>query len=404
VSAPLPRIRLNLDFLPSPVEDRPGLLIRDSQGYSDAILIVPPPLVTCLHLFDGQSTELDLKAALVKITGELDVSAIQQQFVGTLSEAGFLHDDIYAELREQRQRAFAESPVREPAHAGSAYPADEADLRSTISGYLDGAPAAVANGDKLIGIAAPHVSPFGGVESYRAAYSALRPEDRERTFVVLGTSHHGQPNRFGVTRKPYATPFGATRTDAAITDRLVAQPAAITEDYCHATEHSIEFQVVFLQHLFGPDIRVVPVLCGSFAESICGGGEPEDDDQVRRFLGELGDVAAAEGDRLLWVLGIDMAHIGRRYGDAFAARASEGEMLRVEQRDHLRIERINHGDAAGFWEMVQENEDDLKWCGSSPLYTFLRAVPGVRGTLRGYQHWNIDEESVVSFGAMAFTA
>jgi MEMO1 family protein len=404
VSAPLPRIRLNLDFLPSPAEDRPGLLIRDSQGFSDSVLIVPPPLVACLQLFDGQSTELDLKAALVEITGELDVSAIQKHLLDILSEAGFLHDDVYAALRDERQRAFAEAPVREAAHAGSAYPADEDALRSTLTGYLDGASGAVSRPEKLIGVAAPHVSPFGGVESYRAAYTELQPDDRERTFVVLGTSHYGQPNRFGVTRKPYATPFGATRTEPAIIERLAQQPAAIVEDYCHATEHSIEFQVVFLQHIFGTDIRVVPLLCGSFAESICGGGQPEDDDRVRRFLGELGEIAAAEGDRLLWVLGIDMAHMGARYGDPFAARAREGEMVRVEQRDHLRIERINQGDAAGFWELVQENEDDLRWCGSSPLYTFLKAVPGARGRLLDYQHWNIDEESVVSFGAMAFTA
>ena len=30
------------------------------------------------------------------------------------------------------------------------------------------------------------------------------------------------------------------------------------EDYCHAVEHSIEFQVMFLQSIFGPDIKVLP--------------------------------------------------------------------------------------------------------------------------------------------------
>jgi hypothetical protein len=59
-------------------------------------------------------------------------------------------------------------------------------------------------------------------------------------------------------------------------------------------------------------------------------------------------------------------------------------------------------DADGFWGLVQENKDDLKWCGSSPIYTFLKAVPQARGTLRRYQQWNIDEESVVSFAAMGF--
>jgi hypothetical protein len=62
------------------------------------------------------------------------------------------------------------------------------------------------------------------------------------------------------------------------------------------------------------------------------------------------------------------------------------------------------GDGPGFWELVAEHgDDDLRWCGSSPIYTFLRAVPEARGRLIGYEHWNIDEASVVSFGAMAFS-
>jgi AmmeMemoRadiSam system protein B len=174
------------------------------------------------------------------------------------------------------------------------------------------------------------------------------------------------------------------------------------EDYCHAVEHSIEFQVLFLQHLYGPDIRVVPILCGSYARSICNGVMPEDNDNVRSFLDRLGNIAAREGNRLLWILGIDMAHIGARYGDSFAVTANTGHMQEVAERDRARIGRMNACDSAGFWDLVRQNQDDLKWCGSSPVYTFLKAVPNARGATRGYQQWNIDERSVVSFGAVSF--
>ena len=97
-----------------------------------------------------------------------------------------------------------------------------------------------------------------------------------------------------------------------------------------------------------------------------------------------------------------MAHIGRRYGDRFEARAGEGEMQAVEQADRARIERMESGDARGFWDLVQQDRDPLKWCGSSPVYTFLKAIPGARGSLRRYQQWNIDEQSVVSFAGMQF--
>jgi AmmeMemoRadiSam system protein B len=247
------------------------------------------------------------------------------------------------------------------------------------------------------------VSPFGGWQTYRAAYSALSPERRDTTFVILGTSHYGEPDRFGLTRKPFETPYGRTRINHRLIDELSVEPAANMEDYCHAVEHSIEFQALFLQHLYGPDVQILPILCGSFIRAIEGNCLPEDDEAVKSFLGRLGEIAAREGDRLTWVLGVDMAHMGARYGDDREAVAGEGEMTEVARRDHARIDRIAAADARGFWEQVQENQDDLKWCGSSPFYTFLKTVPGAKGALRNYEQWNIDEDSVVSFAAMTFT-
>jgi AmmeMemoRadiSam system protein B len=374
-------------------------VIRDPFQYSEATLIIPPALVACLEFFDGQQSELDLRHHLFQVTGDLQVAELQQHLIDTLSHAGFLEGELFAKLKSEAEQRFATAAVRDAAHAGSGYPAEASELLETLHGYMQGA---AEPAGKVIGIAAPHVSPFGGIDAYRAAYSALSPADAERTFVILGTSHYGAPDRLGLTRKPFRTPFGDTRTDLSIVDRLEAAGASQMEDYCHAVEHSIEFQVVFLQHLFGPAIRVVPVLCGSYARSIYVGGAPEENENVRRMLGTLGEIAAREGDRLCWVLGIDMAHMGRRYGDPLDAVADRDEMEEVARRDRARIAAIESGDATSFWEQVQQNQDDLKWCGSSPLYTFLKAVPQARGTLRRYQQWNIDEQSVVSFAAIGF--
>jgi predicted class III extradiol MEMO1 family dioxygenase len=97
-----------------------------------------------------------------------------------------------------------------------------------------------------------------------------------------------------------------------------------------------------------------------------------------------------------------MAHMGMRFGDKCAAHANRDEMNVVKERDRLRIERVNASDARGFWDLIKENQDDLKWCGSSPIYTFMKAVPGTRGTLERYEQWNIDESSVVSFAGISF--
>ncbi|MGD0362490.1 MAG: AmmeMemoRadiSam system protein B [Bryobacteraceae bacterium] len=392
-------------MVPSPVPDRPGLFIRDPYRYSDAVLIVPPPLVECLRCFDGRQTELDLRSVLVRITGDLQVGELEQHLVETFSAAGFLEDEAFAQMKAGRQREFAAAPKREPAHAGGAYPQELADLRETMTRYMDGGGARPAPAAGLCGIAAPHVSPEGGWQSYRAAYQALGPELKDRTFVILATSHYGTPEHFGLTRKPFVTPLGETRTDTALVDRLEAEggPAVIMEDYCHSFEHTVELQVIFLQHIYGPDIRILPILCGQYANSIYRGGAPEADDGVRRFLGSLGEMAAREAQRLFWILGIDMAHMGARYQDDFAAYADRGVMAEVAERDRQRIARVVESDGDGFWNLVQENHDDLKWCGSAPLYTFLKTLPEARGELLRYEQWNIDPQSVVSFAGMAFS-
>ena len=388
--------------MPSPDPEHPGLLIRDPFRFSDAMLLIPPELVPCLECFDGQRSTLDLRETLVRITGDIQVGDLEKHLYDTLSQAGFLEDEKFDQLRSARISKFAAAPTREASHAGSAYPSEAEEARKTLAGYMQSAQS--SNDAAPIGIAAPHVSPFGGWESYRDAYAALPKSAGDRTFVVLGTSHYGEPDRFGLTRKPFVTPLGEARPDLRLMDEIAqtAPNSVLMEDYCHAVEHSIEFQVLFLQYVYGPNIRILPILCGSFARSIYSGGKPEKNENVNRFFGVLGDLAAREGDGLFWVLGVDMAHMGRRYGDDFAAQAEEGEMRAVRERDRLRIERLANADSEGFWGLVQENRDDLKWCGSAPFYTFLKVMPQARGTLQRYQQWNIDQNSVVSFAGITF--
>lgn len=389
--------------MPSPAPEHPGLFIRDPYRYSDAMLVIPPPLIECLDCFDGGHTTLDLREALVRITGDLQVSEIEDRLLQALDAAGFLENETYEAMRDQRRREFAAQPVREPAHAGSAYPAEAEPLAATMHRYAQGA-AATPPPQGLMGIAAPHVSPEGGWQSYREAYRMLGPQHRDRTFVVLATSHYGRPESFGLTRKTFRTPAGNVETDTRLVDWLAERaPHSIEmEDFCHSFEHTVELQLIFLQHALGPGARILPILCGPFAQSLRGNGPPEKEDRVKAFFEALGELREREGDKLFWILGVDMAHMGARYQDPFPARAGEGLMAGVDEHDRARIHRINAGDAAGFWDLVKQDYDPLKWCGSSPFYTFLKAAPGVRGELLRYEQWNIDDKSVVSFAGISF--
>ncbi len=155
----LPRLRMDLDFMPSPAPEHPGLFVRDPYRYSDAMLVIPPALIECLDCFDGAHTPLDLRAALVRVTGDLQVSEIETKLTEALDQAGFLENETFEAMRDERRREFAAHPVREPAHAGSAYPAEQDELAATMRRYAEGGNGNGTPQHGLMGIAAPHVSP-----------------------------------------------------------------------------------------------------------------------------------------------------------------------------------------------------------------------------------------------------
>jgi MEMO1 family protein len=415
MSEVLPALRRGLDVIPLPETNRPGLLLRDPLRYTDKVLFIPPPWTLGLRCLDGEHTQLDIQEALTRATGTLVFSDAVREFVGVLQEQGFLETEEFYRLRDRKQAEFQEGSERLPVHAGQAYPASASELRKTLEGYFDGVTGPDGLSSSVLGVAAPHVSPLGGRNCYAATYRRLAasPALAERTFVVLGTSHFGAPEKFGLTRKPFVTPLGTLQVDIQLVDWLEqhAGEAISREDYCHAIEHSIEFQCVFLRYALGSELKIVPILCGPFAESLQSGRPPETNAAVARFFEALQELAQAQGDRLFWVLGIDLAHVGRRYGDPFAAVADRGTMAAVAEQDQQRLESLcqratledaGDGDLSKFFELLRTNGDELKWCGYSALYTFARAVPRARGRVLRYEQWNIDPQSVVSFASVEF--
>jgi len=410
MSKVLPALRRTLDILPSPEADRPGLLIRDPMHYTETILYVPPTWALALRCLDGEHTELDVQELLTRATGSLVFSDQVRELIGVLAQEGFLETEEFERRREQRHREFQQQHERTAVHAGAAYPASAAEIRQTFAEYFSSVQVETGGTDRLVGVAAPHVSPEGGRNCYAETYGRLAaiPALAQRTFIVMGTSHWGAAGKFGLTRKPFVTPLGTLRVDDELADWLEQRGGAAvsSEDYCYAFEHSVEFQCVFLQYALGPELKIVPILCGPLGDSprLASAASAANDQGTECFLDALAELARNYQDRLFWVLGIDLAHRGRRYGNPYAAVANQGRMADVAEQDRRRLELVCAGDSRGFMELVKSGGDDLNWCGYSTLYVFLRAIGKVRGRLRRYEQWNIDPQSVVSFASLEFCA
>lgn len=401
----LPALRMDLDFQPSPAPEQPGLLIRDSFHFSDTTLIIPPFLLRFLPYFDGQHTRGELIREVEKAASRQNALRLEAHLRETLQNAGFFQDARFEQMRNAALHAFREAPVRPSSHAGAAYPAETAELRQYLRDNLGRHRNGGSNfTSQPLAIAAPHISFEGGWQSYATMLAHLEAVHPESLFVVMGTSHYGQPERIGLTTKPFETPLGTTQAEPNLVAELAAScPAAvIEEDYCHAIDHSVEFHVMLLQYAVHPSVRVLPLLVGAYLEPMERGTLPEESPALRQVFTTLRALADQQKRPLVWLLSVDMAHMGRRYGDEFDALAGQRRMAEVEELDRTRVAFWGKGDPSAFWRDVSARDADLKWCGSSTLYTFTQVYPEARATLLSYQQWNIDPQSVVSFGTLAF--
>jgi hypothetical protein len=80
-------------------------------------------------------------------------------------------------------------------------------------------------------------------------------------------------------------------------------------------------------------------------------------------------------------------------------------MSQVESQDLERLARVCDSDMEGLLDLVQPQADGLKWCGFTPLYTFLASLKplmDIQGRVLQYEQWNIDPESVVTFAGLEF--
>jgi AmmeMemoRadiSam system protein B len=117
-------------------------------------------------------------------------------------------------------------------------------------------------------------------------------------------------------------------------------------------------------------------------------------------LDALGESIAGSVRKVCVIAGVDLAHVGPRFGDALANTPAVLE--RVAREDGKMLEPVIAADPAAFFESVAADGDSRRICGLSPIYAFLRALPGARGELLRYSQWP-DQQGAVSFCAAAFS-
>jgi AmmeMemoRadiSam system protein B len=402
-----PKLR-PVEAFPTEVDGRKVLCLRDPTHYAEAVLFVPLAAVDILRHFDGEHSVLDIQAAYVRRHGGLLFRENVEHLIATLDEHFFLESDRFVKYRGALEEGFRHAKTRPAFLAGRSYPSAPSELRQTLDHMLQHPEGPAGKGDPaevpLRALIAPHIDFMRGAVGYAWAYRGLTERTEADLFVILGTAHTGTTKPFAVCGKDFETPLGHVRTDRAVLDELRRRcPTLAVEDIAHRAEHSIEFQVVFLQHLLGATrpIRILPILCGSFHEWVLGQKLPSDDPMIRSFLEALTDLLHAQEHRTCLIAGADLTHMGARFGDSGSITP---HMLQwIEGQDGQMLEPVVAGDPEGFFRAVSRDGDRRRICGFPPIYTLLHLLNGRNGTLLHYGQAS-DPQGVVTFCSAAFPA
>ena len=277
--------------------------------------------------------------------------------------------------------------VREPAVAGSFYPGAAGELRRTVDRLLAdavGRPARLPDALRspvvpgtLRALVAPHAGYVYSGRTAAVAYAHLaarRGVDAPVARVLLlGPTHRVAVEGLALPgADALRTPLGEVPVDPELAARAAALPGVVTSRAAHASEHSLEVHLPFLQTVLA-GVPVLPLAVGrATAEQVA--------DVIESLTDSFGDAS------VLVVVSSDLSHY---LPDAQARRTDEATLRQVLALDTS----IGHAQA----------------CGATPLVGLLAAARRAGWVAQVLEHTTSadtagDPAMVVGYPAVAFRA
>jgi AmmeMemoRadiSam system protein B len=405
-----PKLR-RIDAFPFETSGQKVIALRDPTRLDDKVLVVSYSVFFVLSLFDGTRSLNEIKAEYMRRYGEILYTERLDEIITYLDEQYLLESERYAQYHQKLEDEFRLTDKRGSVFAGISYESDPDKLKQQIGQFFaepdgPGVPSETAQGGIVKGLIAPHIDFQRGGPCYAWAYKDLAESIQPDLFIILGTVHSPTDFPFVLTTKKFATPWGEVETDcnivASLAEKLNYDP--FKGELVHKTEHTIEFQTVFLDYLYRDKKRfkILPILCSSFHDVIEQGTTPQDKPYFHEFIGALRDLINEVPHRTCCIASADLAHVGLRFGDS--AAPTKVSLNEIERKDREMLTHVERLDADAFYASIAREKDSRKICGLPPIYAMLRLIDAKEGKLLNYKQ-SIENEagSVVTFTSMVFT-
>jgi hypothetical protein len=353
---------------------------------------------------------LDIQAEYMRKFREFLYTEKLQEIISQLDENFFLEGKRFQEALRQKEEGFKKASFREAVFAGKSYEGDPDGLRAQFEGYFKGTNGPGSLGEKkgsngLKGVVAPHIDFQRGGFCYAFAHREIWERNSSPCFIIFGTAHTPMENPFCLTRKDFITPLGTLNVDKELVDAIQSRcPDDLFKDEgVQRSEHSIEFQCVFLQYLYPEPnpLKIIPILSGSFHESIEKGISPMELKPIRQFIDALKEAVSSLGREVCYIASADLSHMGLQFGDREGI--SEYGLRVLSQEDQEMLGYVEKMDGEGFFSSILRERDRRRVCGFPAIYSMLKTLEAKEGKLLKYdQAFNPETQSVVTFASLAF--
>lgn len=398
----IPRLRTDIEFIPASYQGERAVFVKDSLGLIEKPILLKGDVMEFLSLIDGERDIRDFQLELMRRKGGVFISLEEiKKLLSELDSAFLLDSEHYHQEKERMIAQYSLLEVRVASHAGNAYPAEPGELGTYLDSFFLKKKSSQLNEKEVFALISPHIDLKAGKKVYASAYQEIENSTPQR-IIVLGTGHSIQEPLLSLTEKDFETPLGLVKTDKDWVRKLkeVGKGIICDSDIAHRSEHSIEFQLIFLQHLFGSDFFLLPILCGSFHKVLEDVSRPSEIPGMDTFFTALRLTMTEYAADTLLIAGVDFSHIGPKFGHRQSASSM---LLETKNHDKLLIDAVCKGDVESFWSESRKVKGLYNVCGFSAIASLLEVLSGVRGNLLDYDIWQEESSrSAVSFAAIAF--
>jgi AmmeMemoRadiSam system protein B len=400
----IPSLRKDLQFIPIHHAGKQMILIQDHISLVPKGSHVDVSAYRFLTMLDGRKTIRDLQIELMRQRGGVLVGSDEViDYIHKLDEIYLLESEHFNIARDKIIMEFGAQEHRPCVLCGNSYPEDSQELKKTLDQILAHSPEIPSSEKRVQAIVAPHIDISAGAGVYASAYQMVHYTTPSRV-VILGVGHQMSKGLFSLTEKNFVTPLGLVKNESSKTHELkqACKDVMAENDFDHRSEHSIEIQVVFMQHLLGSEnFTIIPILCGSFQNNLFRYSRKAYLDKAGPFLDKLEHIVNSPDVDTLVVAGVDFSHVGPKFGHDHPAAYLENQ---AKAHDQNLLHHLSGLDIDQFWEESKKLQDRFNVCGFPAMACLLEILPSCQGQILKYEmRHETATQSAVSFAAVVFT-